>query len=84
MMKSFDQLGLNGPFLQAIRDHGFDEPTPIQLQAIPLALEGRDIVGCAQTGTGKTVAFLLPSMQKLNGLRPRPRQPQMVVLAPTR
>ncbi|MGA9531084.1 MAG: DEAD/DEAH box helicase [Anaerolineales bacterium] len=83
-MKTFEQLGLGGPFLQAIQDHGFNEPTPIQLQAIPPALAGRDLVGCAQTGTGKTVAFLLPSMQKLSGQRPRSRQPQMVVLAPTR
>jgi ATP-dependent RNA helicase RhlE len=83
-MKTFERLGLNGPFLQAIQDHGFSEPTPIQLQAVPPALAGRDLVGCAQTGTGKTVAFLLPSMQKLSGRKPRSRQPQMVVLAPTR
>ncbi|HEX9797052.1 MAG TPA: DEAD/DEAH box helicase [Anaerolineales bacterium] len=81
---SFDEFGLIQPLLQAVEDHGFASPTPIQTQAIPPALEGRDIVGSAQTGTGKTVAFLLPAMQRLHGSRPNPRRPQMVVLAPTR
>ena len=57
---SFDQLGLAEPILRAIREAGYTQPTPIQLQAIPPALAGRDLLGCAQTGTGKTAAFALP------------------------
>src|SRR3972149_4727424 len=66
--------------------HGFGAPPPIQAQAIPPALEGRDVVGVAQTGTGKTAAFLLPSMQRLmtGGQKGRAQAPRMVVLAPTR
>jgi len=81
---SFDEFGLIKPLLAAVEDRGFTSPTPIQTQAIPPALEGRDIIGSAQTGTGKTVAFLLPSMQRIQGSKPQPRRPQMVVLAPTR
>ncbi len=57
---SFDQLGLAPALLRAVKDAGYDQPTPIQTQAIPALLAGRDIVGCAQTGTGKTAAFALP------------------------
>ena len=61
----FDDLGLNARLLDAVRDLGYDEPTPIQRDAIPLVLAGRDVVGCAQTGTGKTAAFVLPLLQRL-------------------
>lgn len=61
----FDQLGLAPFLLQAIKEEGYAEPTPIQQQAIPVAISGKDILGCAQTGTGKTAAFALPILQKL-------------------
>ncbi len=54
---SFTSLGLSAPILDAVAEQGYETPTPIQLQAIPLALEGNDVVGIAQTGTGKTAAF---------------------------
>jgi ATP-dependent RNA helicase RhlE len=63
---SFAELGLEPGLLQAVRDLGYTEPTPIQQQAIPLALGGGDILGCAQTGTGKTAAFILPALQLMN------------------
>ena len=62
---NFQQLGLAPPLLRAVSDSGYAQPTPIQTQAIPPALAGRDIVGCAQTGTGKTAAFSLPILQHL-------------------
>ena len=61
----FDDLRLSEPLLRAVRTAGYDQPTPIQAQAIPLVLAGRDVLGCAQTGTGKTAAFALPVLQKL-------------------
>lgn len=81
---TFAQFGLDDRLMRAIRDHGFARPTPIQIQAIPELLQGHDLIGAAQTGTGKTVAFLLPSLHALLGVKPRPRSPKMVVLAPTR
>ena len=54
---TFDELQLIEPLLRAVRAEGYDQPTPIQVQAIPYVLEGRDLLGCAQTGTGKTAAF---------------------------
>jgi ATP-dependent RNA helicase RhlE len=83
---TFEELSLIQPILDAVRTMGYTEPTPIQQQAILPALEGRDIMGCAQTGTGKTAAFALPILQHLaakknNGSRPRTRA---LVLAPTR
>ena len=65
-MKSFDHLGLAEPFLRAVRTAGHHTATPIQLQAIPIALAGRDLMGCAQTGTGKTAAFALPTLHRLS------------------
>jgi ATP-dependent RNA helicase RhlE len=79
----FDDFNLIQPLMRAVREQGFKEPTPVQKQAIPAVLQGRDIVGTAQTGTGKTVAFLLPSIQRLIPGEV-PANPRMVVLAPTR
>jgi ATP-dependent RNA helicase RhlE len=78
---SFESLGLSEEVLQAVRDAGYREPTPIQREAIPLVLKGRDVIGLAQTGTGKTAAFTLPLVNLLlNG----PRRTRVVVLTPTR
>ncbi|MHC4236162.1 MAG: DEAD/DEAH box helicase, partial [Planctomycetota bacterium] len=65
MKTSFQTLGLAPKLLRALEEQGYTEPTPIQYQAIPEALDGRDVVGSAQTGTGKTAAFLLPILQRL-------------------
>ena len=82
----FENLGLSQPVLQALELKGYGEPTPIQAQAIPTVLEGRDLLGIAQTGTGKTAAFILPSIDRLVAAdkRPKPRHCRMLVLAPTR
>ena len=61
----FSALALNEPILRAVEEAGFTEPTPIQAEAIPAILSGRDVLGCARTGTGKTAAFSLPLIQKL-------------------
>lgn len=79
-MKTFDQLALKPELLKAITEAGYTTPMRIQAQAIPIALEGRDIIGCAQTGTGKTAAFALPILQRLV----QGRRPQALILAPTR
>ncbi len=80
----FASLGLRVELLRAIHAQGYDQPTPIQAQAIPAVLAGGDILAGAQTGTGKTAAFALPILQLLHG-RPRSgRQPRALVLAPTR
>jgi len=77
----FTPLGLSQPVLAAIADAGYSEPTPIQAQAIPLIVEGRDVMGLAQTGTGKTAAFTLPIVDRLlDG----PRRTRVLVLTPTR
>jgi len=83
---TFETLGLSQPVLQALELKGYGQPTPIQTQAIPTVLEGRDLLGIAQTGTGKTAAFMLPSIDRLVAAdkRPRPRTCRMLVLAPTR
>ena len=78
----FSQLGLAPAQLSACESLGYNEPTPIQRQAIPVILSGRDVIGCAETGTGKTAAFLLPILQKLSE-RSRPGL-RVLVLAPTR
>ena len=80
---SFEQFELNDTLRRAVRRQGFEEPTPVQAGAIPPALEGRDVLGVAQTGTGKTIAFLLPSFERLLA-SPSSRNPRMLVLAPTR
>ena len=66
---SFDSLGLNPDILRAVAEQGYVEPTPIQQQAIPAVLQGRDLMASAQTGTGKTAGFTLPLLQMLTGLR---------------
>jgi len=83
---SFENLGLSQPVLQALALKEYSEATPIQTQAIPTLLKGRDLLGIAQTGTGKTAAFMLPSIDRLtaSNKRPQPRTCRMLVLAPTR
>jgi ATP-dependent RNA helicase RhlE len=86
----FADLDLIDPLLRAVQAAGYVEPTPIQVQAIPHVLAGRDLLGCAQTGTGKTAAFALPILQHLthtpatNGQRKQPRPVRVLVLSPTR
>ncbi|MFO0734069.1 MAG: DEAD/DEAH box helicase, partial [Nitrospiraceae bacterium] len=79
---SFDQLGLSPTLLRNLTQTGFAEPTAIQAQAIPHALTGRDVLGCAQTGTGKTAAFVIPMLERLSG--GQKGQPRALILAPTR
>src|SRR5688572_28982206 len=85
---SFDTLGLAPEFIRAVADQGYTEPTPVQAEAIPLVLAGRDLMAGAQTGTGKTAAFVLPMLQNLgepNGDPRTGRRPiRALVLAPTR
>ncbi|THD36254.1 MAG: DEAD/DEAH box helicase [Sphingomonas sp.] len=85
-MTKFSHLGLAEPLVRALEAKGYSVPTPIQEQAIPTVLEGRDLLGIAQTGTGKTAAFVLPSIQRLveSGKRVLPTHCRMLVLAPTR
>ena len=81
---TFEELGLSPTILQAIADVGYQQPTPIQAQAIPVVLMGRDVLGCAQTGTGKTAAFVLPMLTMLETGRARARMPRTLILEPTR
>jgi len=92
---TFDQLGLSPELLRAVADEGYAEPTPVQAEAIPHVLAGRDVLAGAQTGTGKTAAFVLPILDRLNATRPRDAQPRdrrnatrapirVLVLTPTR
>ena len=83
-MKTFSDLNLNPKILQAIKEAGYTIPTPIQAGAIPAALEGRDVLGIAQTGTGKTASFTLPMVHSLSCGRARARMPRSLVLCPTR
>jgi superfamily II DNA/RNA helicase len=80
----FNELGLSEKVLKAVESSGYDTPTPIQEQAIPYALEGRDVLGIAQTGTGKTAAFTLPMLSRLEKGRARARMPRTLILEPTR
>lgn len=76
----FSELGLSEPVLKAVEKCGYEHPTPIQEQAIPIILEGRDLIGASQTGTGKTAAFALPLLTKIQPMG----KPQILVLEPTR
>src|SRR6201996_3733038 len=81
---SFEDLGLSPEVLKAVADAGYTAPTPIQEQAIPYVLMGRDVLGCAQTGTGKTASFPLPMIDILASGRARARMPRTLILEPTR
>ena len=79
----FTKLGLDARLVRAVLGEGYEEPTPIQVQSIPPLLEGRDLLGCAQTGTGKTAAFVLPILQRL-AAKPSGKQIRALILTPTR
>ena len=81
---NFEDLGLSPELLRAVREAGYSTPTPIQDKAIPYALMGRDVLGTAQTGTGKTAAFLLPAIDILDTSKAKARMPRALVLEPTR
>ena len=79
---NFNELGINAPILKALSEVGYKAPTPIQQQAMPPVLAGRDLLGCAQTGTGKTAAFAVPILQRLSGQKGH--GVRALVLTPTR
>jgi ATP-dependent RNA helicase RhlE len=82
---SFSSLGLSAPLVRAVEEKGYTTPSPIQLEAIPAVLSGRDVMAAAQTGTGKTAGFTLPLLQRLDtGTRVRPNHVRTLVLTPTR
>ena len=81
MYDTFKELGLVPEIMKAIEDMGFEEPTPIQKASIPAAMEGKDLIGQAQTGTGKTAAFGIPILEKIDMTE---KGPQAIVLSPTR
>ena len=85
-LTTFNELGLHKQLLKAVSEQGYDRPTPIQAQAIPPLLEGRDLLGIAQTGTGKTAAFALPTLHHLvsNPAKRASKAPRVLVLSPTR
>jgi len=80
----FSELDLSPEVLQAVSEAGYTNPTPIQEKAIPHVKRGRDVLGCAQTGTGKTASFVLPMVDMLAAGRARVRMPRSLILAPTR
>ncbi|MBI2255649.1 MAG: DEAD/DEAH box helicase [Proteobacteria bacterium] len=80
----FPELGLSPELLRAVSESGYNEPTPIQAQAIPTVLMGRDVLGCAQTGTGKTASFTLPMIDILANGRAKARMPRSLIVEPTR
>ena len=81
---TFQTLGLCAPILTALEEHGYERPSPIQEKAIPPALAGRDLLGCAQTGTGKTCAFAAPILQRLSASRVQGHPLRALILTPTR
>ena len=81
---TFRELGLIAPILNALTEQGYESPSPIQRKAIPPALQGRDVLGCAQTGTGKTCAFAAPILQRLNKTKASGRPIRALILTPTR
>ena len=86
LLTSFQEFGLADPISRALKEENYQTPTPIQTQTIPLALTGRDVVGIAQTGTGKTAAFALPILHRIleNRIKPQPKACRVLVLSPTR
>ena len=84
VQNGFETLGLSPELLKAVADSGYTSPTPIQAQTIPLALQRRDVIGIAQTGTGKTASFTLPMIEMLSKGRAKARMPRALVLEPTR
>ena len=86
MTQTFAALGVSSAFLSALQDIGYQQPTPIQSKSVAKLLDGHDLMGVAQTGTGKTAAFALPLLQRLDEANEpaRPRQPKSLILAPTR
>ncbi|QHO73832.1 RNA helicase [Bradyrhizobium sp. CCBAU 051011] len=85
-MTSFQDFGLADPISRALKEENYHTPTPIQAQTVPIAMTGRDVVGIAQTGTGKTAAFALPILHRImeNRVRPQPKSCRVLVLSPTR
>src|SRR4026209_78974 len=81
---NFSSLGLQRPLADGVAALGYEEPTPVQRETIPLLLKGRDLLGQAGTGTGKTAAFALPMLQRIAGGRPDSRKTCGLVLVPTR
>ena len=81
---TFRDLGLNAPILRALEEQGYAKPSPIQEKAIPPALKGRDVLGCAQTGTGKTCAFAAPILQRLAASPAAGRPIRALIITPTR
>ena len=86
MTTSFAKLGLNEQILAGVNALGFTEPTPVQAAAIPAVLDGRDVLASAQTGTGKTCAFTLPTLQRIAETKGKasPKKPRALVITPTR
>ena len=82
--EGFSSLGLNDQILADLATMGYQQPTPIQTEGIPVVLSGKDVLGQAQTGTGKTAAFVLPILQKLYAIESPERKPVALVLCPTR
>ncbi|MFX4222539.1 MAG: DEAD/DEAH box helicase [Thalassobaculum sp.] len=82
--KTFADLGLSDEIVEAVTSAGYTTPTPIQEKAIPYVLMGRDVLGCAQTGTGKTASFTLPMIDILSAGRAKARMPRSLIIAPTR
>ncbi|MBI3235198.1 MAG: DEAD/DEAH box helicase, partial [Bacteroidetes bacterium] len=82
----FQTLNIIDPILKSLQEEGYTTPTPIQSQAIPIVLEGTDLLGCAQTGTGKTAAFAIPILQllSLNRIRHQKKQVRSLIVTPTR
>ena len=78
---TFSDLNLPEPILKAVTEIGYEQPSPIQAESIPALLDGRDMLGQAQTGTGKTGAFALPLLSNID---PKNEEPQLLILAPTR
>src|SRR6201991_2703562 len=86
LLTSFQDFGLADPISRALKEENYHTPTPIQAQTIPIAITGRDVIGIAQTGTGKTASFALPILHRLleNRVRPQPKTCRVLVLSPTR